>query len=611
MSGMDASVDLSTTGEHTLETYMREDGLRVDRLLLVTDTNYIPSGLGPAESPFDTITKTIPGSLGTTSISYGYDPLYRLTDAAYTGAITATFTYVYDSVGNMTAFTETVDAQTTIVTRTFDGANRLEYAVDASGTTTYTYDANGNLVELLPPGATVANPVGGLRYAYDQRNLMVGHETNPDGTAWALQAQYVYDGANDRLQQVDYTGATPITTTYTNDIFGLTQVLVADDGINQVYNLFGLDLISQDSGSEVRTLLVDGLGSVRTEMAGSVVEAATTHTPYGEVLEQTGTSGTVYGFTGEQEDSATGLLYLRARYYSPYLNRFLSADTIVPDFRTPQNLNLHAYVNNNPVNWVDPSGHARIKVWVSAFISPPSVQFPLPYGDNLLISDTDATFEGDDRSFYRGGAGRPSARVWHEVILDTDDPLFFVKSNKSDTGVTRASWQVRGWSYYATGKAPKPSPASIGWIGEVILINVEVKGESGANPLALSGVTPPIRYRYGIRLDLAKGEVMVVGYHGWYPWHEVYLEVDGSAVNPPAVNYTPIGSVWPENPAALTYPPQPIQAVRLVPELKSKTVPYCVYPTASTLAADVFNETVDQWAWLTLLNTNDLVPGSE
>ena len=74
------------TGEHTLDAWMREDGLRVDRMLLVTDTNYIPSDLGPAESPFQTITETIPGGLGTTSIAYQYDALYRLTDASYTGA---------------------------------------------------------------------------------------------------------------------------------------------------------------------------------------------------------------------------------------------------------------------------------------------------------------------------------------------------------------------------------------------------------------------------------------------------------------------------------------------------------------------------------------------
>ena len=36
--------------------------------------------------------------------------------------------------------------------------------------------------------------------------------------------------------------------------------------------------------------------------------------------------GTLYGFTGEQEDEGTGLLYLRARYYSHELKVFRSRD---------------------------------------------------------------------------------------------------------------------------------------------------------------------------------------------------------------------------------------------------------------------------------------------
>ena len=106
-----------------------------------------------------------------------------------------------------------------------------------------------------------------LHYAYNQRNLLITHTTYVSGTGWVLQAEYVYDGNDDRLRQVDHTGGSPITTTYTNDIFGLTQVLVADNGADQVYNLFGLDLIQQDDDSTVRTLLVDGLGSVRLEMS--------------------------------------------------------------------------------------------------------------------------------------------------------------------------------------------------------------------------------------------------------------------------------------------------------------------------------------------------------
>ena len=248
---------------------MREDGLRVDRMLLVTDTNYIPSGPGPAESSLETITETVPAGLRSHVIHYNYDALYRLTEAAYTGSITATYAYDYDAVGNMTAYTETVDAQTTSVSRTFDAANRLQTALDpAAGTTSYVYDANGNLTVVYPPGADAQNPVGALQYTYDQRNLLFSHSVNPDGSSWDLQVGYVYDGHGDRIGQVDFSDGAPVQTAYINDTVGLTQVLMADDGTNEVYNLFDLDLILQDDDGEVRTLLADGLGSVRTEMVG-------------------------------------------------------------------------------------------------------------------------------------------------------------------------------------------------------------------------------------------------------------------------------------------------------------------------------------------------------
>lgn len=63
IAGGDETLELTNTGEHTLDAWMREDSLRVDRVLLVTDTNYIPSGLGPAESHVQIITETIPAGL--------------------------------------------------------------------------------------------------------------------------------------------------------------------------------------------------------------------------------------------------------------------------------------------------------------------------------------------------------------------------------------------------------------------------------------------------------------------------------------------------------------------------------------------------------------------
>jgi RHS repeat-associated protein len=46
---------------------------------------------------------------------------------------------------------------------------------------------------------------------------------------------------------------------------------------------------------------------------------------------------------------------------SPYINRFLSADTIVPGYANPQNLNRFSYVLNNPLRYTDPTGHMMVE----------------------------------------------------------------------------------------------------------------------------------------------------------------------------------------------------------------------------------------------------------
>ncbi len=58
-------------------------------------------------------------------------------------------------------------------------------------------------------------------------------------------------------------------------------------------------------------------------------------------------------------------------YNRSYLNRWLSADTIVPDPANPQSLNRYSYVHNNPLRYIDPSGHCGAD----------TTQTPLPNGD--------------------------------------------------------------------------------------------------------------------------------------------------------------------------------------------------------------------------------------
>ena len=84
-----------------------------------------------------------------------------------------------------------------------------------------------------------------------------------------------------------------------------------------------------------------------------------------------------YQFTGEAWDAEVGLLYLRARYYQPETGRFISKDPWEGNQRSPATLNPYAYVADNPVNLVDPTGQTRRPPYPVAFA-------PYPYDVSAL-----------------------------------------------------------------------------------------------------------------------------------------------------------------------------------------------------------------------------------
>jgi RHS repeat-associated protein len=65
-------------------------------------------------------------------------------------------------------------------------------------------------------------------------------------------------------------------------------------------------------------------------------------------------------FTGQRWEQGLGLYDYRARFYDPALGRFLQPDPIVPEPGNPQALNRYAYVYNNPLRYVDGSGHLPV-----------------------------------------------------------------------------------------------------------------------------------------------------------------------------------------------------------------------------------------------------------
>ncbi len=80
--------------------------------------------------------------------------------------------------------------------------------------------------------------------------------------------------------------------------------------------------------------------------------------PYGEDRDTGSSLNTDRKFTGQTEDEAAGLYWYASRAYDPDIGRFVSPDVLVPDPYNPQSLNRYAYVRNNPLNFVDPSGHS-------------------------------------------------------------------------------------------------------------------------------------------------------------------------------------------------------------------------------------------------------------
>jgi RHS repeat-associated protein len=323
-AGVTATLAITTSDVYTVNLLMREDGLRIDRLLLTTDTTYTPTGFGPAE------TERQLGGGGlitplTRTIVYTYDNLYRLTDADYSTG--ETYQYSYDPVGNR--LEQVINGDTTEYL--YDAANRL---AQLDGQAVYSFDNNGNLLN----SDTLTN-------TFDAANRLV--ETQRDGTL----LEPIYNGVNDRVGQV----TAGVTTTFALDIAsGLPEVIYTSEG-NVYLHLPGV-IMAESSIGDVRYLLSDGLGSVRqaVDENGEVV-AYNEFDPYGNPNPQSLTPDP-YGFTGEWWENEVGLLHLRARWYWSETGTFLSRDPV--ESEPP-----YQYVRGNPVNLVDPSGFKSIGVF--------------------------------------------------------------------------------------------------------------------------------------------------------------------------------------------------------------------------------------------------------
>jgi RHS repeat-associated protein len=252
----------------------------------------------------------------------------------------------------------------------------LSITYTTAGANTYSYDGNGNMT-----GG------GGRTYTWNPENKPL--TTVQGGTT----TTFVYDGDGGRVKKI--VGTT--TTRYISKLYecdntncsrfiwaGSTRIatIAVNTGATQYWHgdhLGSSSVITDSTGAKVQTVTYYPFGGTRTNQSPS--------TPAIDVP---------YKYTGKELDS-TGLYYYEARYYDPTLARFISADTLVPNPRDPQDLNRYAYAGNNPLKYTDPTGHFKIgkflnrvfdKPWARAIgwaVNPMIMQFLDPATRNITV----------------------------------------------------------------------------------------------------------------------------------------------------------------------------------------------------------------------------------
>lgn len=319
-------------------------------------------------------TINVPGASFTET--YTYDELNRLKSATEVAGGNPTWkqTYSYDRAGN----------------RTFDGLNTtlpaitpqnenitnpsIAPATNQISAAGYAYDAAGNLK--CDPEHPCVSGVAYYQYTAENRVRSV------NGGAAAGGASYFYDG-NGRRVKTTVGGISAKTTSFVYDASGMLIAEYTDS--------------TQSTAGGTSYITTDNLGTPRliTDQNGAV-KGRHDYLPFGEeIAAEIGNRGNIIGylssdtlrqkFTGKERDE-TGLDFFQARYYSSKLGRFMSPDYIegnpasffnsldlssalpYSSLMNPQTLNHYAYVGNNPLTYVDPTGHQgkRINVVDSA-----------------------------------------------------------------------------------------------------------------------------------------------------------------------------------------------------------------------------------------------------
>ena len=252
----------------------------------------------------------------------------------------------YNSLGNILTKTGT-DANARVGGYAY-GAK--PHTVTQAGSISFTYDANGNMI-------TKSNyPALTLTWTVENKPRTIN------------STSFAYDASGQRIKKGS--------TYYFGEVY-------EERGSTAIYHIFA-------GGTRIASVRLNGttqfyhgnhLGSasVITDMTGAIKQKIEYH-PFGtNRLTNPAQYGTYdydssfpnvdYTFTDQEADTEFGLLNFKGRLYEPVIGRFISADSIVPEPGNLQAFNRYSYCVNNPLIYVDPTGHFNIGDFFDDFLS--------------------------------------------------------------------------------------------------------------------------------------------------------------------------------------------------------------------------------------------------